>query len=499
MTSAGPDDAAPRARPHVTLRPGSLSGRLALATALAVFVCLLLAGATVGAIVGRAVVADAEARLAQVEAAVASGVTVPSTGEDLCALANATEADRESFPAGEVLVDVVRPDGTLCTDTRERAIGPAVEPPLLARLVFGFDLPQATTADGQRVLVLDVGLDDGWMLRIARDVARDNDLLRTVQVAFLAVSATGVLLALGAGLLIARNGLRPVRALADAADHVARTQDLSVRVDVPGGLSDGGGDSRDEVHRLAGAFNRMTAALAASRDRQARLVADASHELRTPLTSLRTNVELLVRSERLGRALPGEDRDALLADLSSQVEELSRLAEELTDLARGEPERGITDVRLDAVVRRAVERARLRTDGHRIAADLMPWVVPAADADALERAVVNVLDNALKFSPPGSEVTVRLAGGTVTVDDHGPGIPPEERGLAVERFWRSADARALPGSGLGLAIAAEAVIDAHGRLEIADAPGGGTRVTLTVPGSPPPTEASGGGVRGEPR
>lgn len=489
MTSTGPDDGAPRAWPRVSLRPGSLSGRLALATSFAVFVCLLLAGATVGAIVGRAVVADAEARLAQVEAAVASGVNVPSSGEDLCALANATEGDREAFPAGEVLVDVVRPDGSLCTDTIERAIGPPMEPPLLARLVFGFDLPQATTADCQRVLVLDVALDDGWTLRIARDIARDNDLLRTVQVAFFAVSATGVLLALGAGLLIARNGLRPLRALADAADHVARTQDLTVRVDVDGG-SDRPGAADDEVRRLAGAFNRMTAALVASRDRQARLVVDASHELRTPLTSLRTNVELLVRSERLGRVLPGEDRDALLADLSSQVEELSHLAEELTDLARGEPERGAADVRLDAVVRRAVDRARLRADRHRMTADLLPWVVPAADADALERAVVNVLDNALKFSPPGSEVIVRLAGGAVTVDDHGPGIPAEERDLAVERFWRSADARAIPGSGLGLAIAAEAVLDAHGRLEIADAPGGGTRVTLTFPGALPPPETS---------
>lgn len=482
----GVDDGATRTGPRVSLFPGSLSGRLALATAIAVFVCLFLAGATVGVIVGRAVVADAQARLLQVRAAVTSGVSIPSTGADLCVLANATQGDRESFPAGDLLVDVVRPDGSLCTNSGEREIGAAVEPPLLARLVFGFDLPQAVTADGQRVLVLDVALDDGWTVRLARDVARDNDLLRTVQVAFFAVSATGVLVALGAGLVIARNGLRPVRSLADAADHVARTQDLSVRIDVPGRWSDGPADADDEVHRLAWAFNRMTTALAASRDRQARLVADASHELRTPLTSLRTNVELLVRSERSGRALASEARDALLADLSSQVEELSHLAEELTVLARGDVERAVADVRLDVVVGRAVERARLRGDGHRITADLAPWVVPAADADALERAVVNVLDNALKFSPAGSEVTVRLADGAVSVDDHGPGIRPAERGLAVERFWRSADARALPGSGLGLAIAVEAARDAQGTLELGDAPGGGTRVTLTLPGAPPP-------------
>ena len=490
MTRADADEGEIRSRPHVSLRPGSLSGRLALATALAVFVSLLIAGATVGAIVGRAVVADAEARLAQVAAAVASGVNVPSMGEDLCALANATQDDRESFPAGEVLVDVVRPDGSLCTDTQARAIGPPVEPPLVARLVFGFELPQATTADGQRVLVLDVPLDDGWTVRIARDVARDNELLRTVQVAFLAVSAIGVLLALGAGLLIARGGLRPLRDLADAADYVARTQDLAVRIDVRGRPSAGPGAADDEVHRLATAFTGMTSALAASRDRQARLVADAGHELRTPLTSLRTNVELLVRSERAGRALAPEVRDDLLADVLSQVEELSHLADELTVLAHGEPERTRAAVRLDEVVRRAVERARLRADGHRIRADLAPWVVPDADAVALERAVVNVLDNALKFSPSRSEVAVRLAAGAVTVDDLGPGIRPEDRGLAVERFWRAADARALPGSGLGLAIAADAVREARGTLEIDDAPGGGTRVTLTFPGSLPQPEST---------
>ena len=132
-----------------------------------------------------------------------------------------------------------------------------------------------------------------------------------------------------AGLAVARAGLRPVDRLTDAVEHVARTEDLTVRIPVEGD---------DEIARLSRSFNSMTAALATSRDCQQQLIADAGHELRTPLTSLRTNIELLARSEETGRALPPADRKALLASVKAQMTELAALIGDLQELSR--PGRG---------------------------------------------------------------------------------------------------------------------------------------------------------------
>jgi two-component system sensor histidine kinase MprB len=231
----------------------------------------------------------------------------------------------------------------------------------------------------------------------------------------------------------------------------------------------------------------MTSALATSRARQAQLVADAGHELRTPLTSLRANVDLLLRAERSGRALPAEQREALFEDVRSQLAELSLLAGELTVLAQEDPSPVLGPVRLDDVVLGAVQRIRPRAGGRVIDVAVEPWELASADAAALERALVNVLDNAVKFAPDGSAVRVRLSDGEVTVDDEGPGVPEEHRAEAFARFWRGDRARGLPGSGLGLSIVADTVGRHGGTAEVDAAPGGGARVRLRLPGSRPLT------------
>ena len=140
-------------------------------------------------------------------------------------------------------------------------------------------------------------------------------------------------------------------------------------------------------------------------------------------------------------------------------------------------------MRLDLCVERAVHRARSRTADHTFEVSLSPWLV-TGNAASLERAAVNLLDNAIKFSPPRTTIDVMLEEGTLRVADRGTGLSVEEGRRAFERFWRSARARALPGSGLGLSIVSD-VAHHHGGRHLEPRPGGGAVATLHVPGRPP--------------
>jgi two-component system sensor histidine kinase MprB len=282
----------------------------------------------------------------------------------------------------------------------------------------------------------------------------------------------GALVALLIGWWVARAAVRPVTELAEAASHVADTEDLSVEVPEAGG---------QELEALASSFNRMLRTLERSRSQQRQFVSDASHELRTPLTSLRTNLEVLTSGAGLGEA----DRAELLADVGAQIEELSDLVSGLVALARGDEDGRAERVALrwDEAVARAVERAGWRDPSVAIDVSLEPAVV-VGDAELVERAVLNVLDNAVKWSPPGGRVEVRLHGGLLEVHDEGPGIAPEDRPYVFERFWRAESARSQRGSGLGLAIAWQVVASHGGTLAIDPAVGVGTRVVMCLPVEP---------------
>ncbi|MBC9728148.1 cell wall metabolism sensor histidine kinase WalK [Streptomyces sp. TRM68367] len=354
-----------------------------------------------------------------------------------------------------------------------------------------FHFHNSTTTDGEAVRVMVVRLplaiaegdeDPGnSALLVALPLKNTQDTLNELALILLLVSGIGVLGAGAAGLAVARAGLRPVDKLTEAVEHVARTEDLNVRIPVEE-------DSEDEVARLSRSFNSMTSALASSRELQQQLIADAGHELRTPLTSLRTNIELLTRSEETGRPLPAEDRKALLASVKAQMTELSALIGDLQELSRPEQGQHAGKAQILAwqdIVESALRRARLRGPELTITADVQPWYVRAEPA-ALERAVVNILDNAVKFSPEGGAVEVRLSQGVLTVRDHGPGIPADELPHVFDRFWRSPSARALPGSGLGLSIVARTVQQAGGQVTLGPADGGGTVATVRLPGAPTP-------------
>ncbi|MFI8896248.1 sensor histidine kinase [Streptomyces paradoxus] len=339
------------------------------------------------------------------------------------------------------------------------------------------------------VVIKDESLTQGvaadYSLVIALPLKGTQSTLNELALILLLVSGVGVLGAGAAGLAVARAGLRPVDRLTEAVEHVARTEDLNIRIPVED-------DSEDEIARLSRSFNSMTSALASSRDLQQQLIADAGHELRTPLTSLRTNIELLTRSEETGRPIPEADRKALLASVKAQMTELATLIGDLQELSRPDPGQHSERTQIVAwqdTVESALRRARLRGPELTITADVEPWFV-RAEPSALERAVVNILDNAVKFSPGGGLIEVRLTEGVLTVRDHGPGIPADELPYVFDRFWRSPGARALPGSGLGLSIVARTVQQAGGEVSLAPAEGGGTVATVRLPGAavPPPED-----------
>jgi len=332
----------------------------------------------------------------------------------------------------------------------------------------------------------------GEAVQIARSLNEVDASLADLRNILFAVSGGGVLLAAIVGLIVARRSLRPVARLTAAAEHVAATQNLEAQIEV---------HRNDEIGRLASSFNEMLQALHESRLQQRQLVTDASHELRTPLTSLRTNIEVLARGGDMGDA----ERSELLRDVTFELEELTKVVTELVELASDTRTEAQTheDVRLDQLAASIVERFARRT-GLRIELYARPTLV-VGNHGLLERAAGNLIDNACKWSAPGSPVEVTVADGVLSVRDHGPGIADVDRPHVFNRFYRAEAARGKPGSGLGLAIVKQIVEAHHGTVTVEPAPGGGTIATITLPAiamddapeassAPPASTVSAGGA-----
>ncbi|RZQ63392.1 sensor histidine kinase [Amycolatopsis suaedae] len=391
----------------------------------------------------------------------------------------------QSFPGyllklSEIQFDVVRSDGrsVLSSPIDDR-------PPvgLEERKVAAGASSQSIRTDSRtdaRVLAVPYRFVPGVALVVAQPLGATKETLNDLAVVLLLIGGAGILVAAAAGTAVARAGLRPVERLTSATERVARTGDLR-----PIPVS---GD--DELARLSHSFNTMLGTVAESQERQRQLVADAGHELRTPLTSLRTNLELLLAAGRAGAPkLSDEDRADIEADIRGQLDELTQLIGDLVELARqDEPKTQFERVELIEVVERALDRARRRAGDIEFDVDLSPWVL-TGDSSALERAVLNLLDNAVKFSPDGSVVRVRmypLGDGTAVIEvaDSGPGIAEEDLPKVFDRFYRSSEARTLPGSGLGLAIVQHAAERHGGAVYAGRAATGGALLTIRLPGVP---------------
>ncbi|QFZ17763.1 HAMP domain-containing sensor histidine kinase [Saccharothrix syringae] len=394
-------------------------------------------------------------------------------------LAGLAQVRLPPYPGSGPLVRVVLPDGSTRTPDGQPALPPVSEHAGRVARGVSADLMESgdSDEDGYLVYTLRAG---GGAVQVAR--VADDSLINRFGLGMLLIGLFCVASGALVGRAVARTGLAPIDRLAAAAVRVARTRDLDA--DIP---DEGGG----EIRQLIQSINDMLAALRDSRQAQRLLAEDAAHELKTPLTSLRLNIELLIRLDRRGTldsALPSESRTRLLNDLGAQVAELSTLATELTDLARGDVSDESTELLdLADVVVAAATQARSRTPDIEVALDVTPVWVSGRPA-ALQRAVLNLVDNAVKWSPADQPVQVRLrargASAVLEVDDAGPGIDAADVPRVFDRFYRADSARALPGSGLGLSIV-QRVVDAHGgQATVGRSARGGALLRVDLPAAP---------------
>lgn len=349
------------------------------------------------------------------------------------------------------------------------------------------------TLGGERVLAK--YQEGGATVVLAKDLGSTEDIVSAVGSALLIIVAFGVLLSVFAGMVVSKTGMEPIARLKRAADYVTQTNDLRpIAV-----------ESNDEMSQLTVSFNRMLSALQHARVQQSQFVADAGHELKTPLTSMRTNIELLMMLNKSGGGfgISEEDRRDLEEDVMAQMSELSTLIGDLVDLAREDAtEKEPEPVELHEVLEHSLNRAKRRRPDVDFRVRFIPWVLDG-DPFALGRATLNLMDNAAKWSPATGTVRVSMQQVAqdkvrLRVDDSGPGIAPEERDKVFERFYRSAEARAMPGSGLGLAIV-KSVIERHnGVITIKESADGGTRMEVILPGHPTEGDAMVDGLEEQP-
>ena len=325
------------------------------------------------------------------------------------------------------------------------------------------------------------------MLQLARSLADVETSLRQLRVIILVGGSLSIVGAMGLAYLVAHAGLLPLERLAQAAQVIGQTQDLSKRVPQAG--------ANDEVGRLAVTFNTMLDRLQSSYARvaealaaQQRLVADASHELRTPLTVIRGNVALLRDIPDLSE----EERKAALNDIAVESERMSRLVSDMLALARADAGQTVRRERVDlnaiaadvcrqAPYFNAMVAVRLNTTGEDVSV--------MGDPDLLRQLVLILLDNALKYTPAGSSVTVGTASELhavrLIVKDTGIGMREADIASAFDRFFQADRTRHSGGFGLGLSIA-KWIVEAHGAsLDIKSAPDQGTTVTVRLPRNMP--------------
>jgi two-component system sensor histidine kinase MprB len=321
------------------------------------------------------------------------------------------------------------------------------------------------SVNGTELRVLTLGRGPNGAVLIARPLTEVEHELSRLLLILALIGGGGIVLAGLLGALVARTALAPIARFTTQTETLTGNLDLSRRLEVEG---------RDELARLAESFNATLDALERSVQAQRHLIADAGHELRTPISSLRANIQILGEAERL----PADEQEGLRRDIIEELDELTALVSDVVELARGAaPETSVDDVRLDEVVEASVERNRRRGE-QRFDLALEATIV-SGQADRINRAVSNLLDNARAWSPPEGTVAVALKDGVLTVRDEGPGFKEEDLPFVFDRFYRAENARKLPGSGLGLAIVRQAAEAGGGFAEAQNAPGGGALLRVS--------------------
>ena len=319
-----------------------------------------------------------------------------------------------------------------------------------------------------RLRVYSFQLGDDVSMQLGRDLRETDTALRDLlyRTFFIGLAVTAVMAFLG--WLFGRRIMKPVEQLAVRTDRIAQTQDLSTPVEVRGG---------GEVAQLAQSFNRMLVALDLSRQQQQQFVADAGHELRTPLTSLRVNIDLLASDI----VTEPDEKAKLLDDMQKEIMEFSKIVEELVELS-ADPHRAEELVMVDLadVAQHIADRAMGQTHTE-VEVKVIDSVETLGNFRALERAVRNLVENAIKFGPDDAPVEITVSGTKLEVRDFGPGIGEDQKDKIFDRFYRSIEAQTKPGSGLGLAITKQVVERHGGQVSARNHPEGGAVIGFRLP------------------
>jgi heavy metal sensor kinase len=372
-------------------------------------------------------------------------------------------------PEGRVRSRALRPGLPLSPEARVNALrgAPTLETVVIAKGEQARLLTMPVVRSGRVVDLVQVAMP----LRRTRQT-----LIRYLETLGVLVPL-GVVLSAGGGWLLARRALRPVDRMSQSALRIS-AEDLSRRLERRG--------TQDEIDRLADTLNAMLARLQAAFGGMQRFAADAAHELRTPLTALRGGIEVALRAER-----SSDEYRRVLASSLEEVDQLIRLAEDLLLLSRSTAGLPATrqPVDLEPLSLEALELGVRLAKGKGVTVNMgatAPTVVQG-DPGALRRALLNLVDNAVKYTPAGGKVEISLqrtsAGAALVVEDTGIGIDPAAAARIFEPFVRldAGRSRDTGGSGLGLAIA-RSIVRAHGgTLEVEARPGGGSRFTIRLP------------------
>lgn len=323
------------------------------------------------------------------------------------------------------------------------------------------------------------------IVQVGTSLAQVEQTQRQLLSILIAGGLVAIAVSAGLGALLARTALRPIDQITQTALDISRTEDLSRRLDT--------GGPADEVGRLAATFNEMLARLETLFRTQQRFIADVSHELRTPLTTIQGNVSLMCR----GTAVEDpEIRRETLADIEGEVARMSRLVADLLLMARVDAgvKLEMEPVELDTLLLEVYRQARIVSDGVEVRLGHEDQALVEGDADRLRQLFLNLVDNALKYTPAGGQVTLSWyndeEGVRVVVADTGIGIPAEDlepgpHGFPAifERFYRADPARsgAQQGTGLGLSIV-QWITQAHGgQITVESQVGEGSTFTVWLP------------------
>lgn len=393
----------------------------------------------------------------------------------------------DRFEGSPVMAELVGSGGDVIVRTAGLDAQLPLSPGFLKAVKAAGSHSETVTIDGEPVRVLGLRLEsrpigDDLALIVATSLASVEDTLQSWRITLSLIVLGTTAVAAAIAWLMATSALRPVDRMASVARAIGHSADFDGRLPETGPM--------DELGRLARTFNEMLDQLSGANATQRRFLADASHELRTPLTAIATNLDIL-RGD--GVSDPAE-RAEMLRAAARETDRMSRLVSDLLTLARADA--GVTPSRrrlaLDTLVLDVYQQQRSLSGAVTLTLGEWEQVEVDADPDRLKQVILNLVDNAIRYTPAGGTVTLDLQrqGPEVVlrVTDTGVGIAPEHQVRIFDRFYRVDQPRTRQsgGTGLGLAIARE-MAEAHGgRIELTSTPGEGSTFSLILPALPDP-------------